>query len=123
VIAIGGNARAAFYSGIKVKQITFSVMLISSMMAALAGILWAGRFGGGRYSLGDGAETSVIAAAVLGGTSIYGGKVSILGACVGAIMIGMIDNALVLYGLDVYQQMIIRGIVIILAVALTTKRD
>ncbi|MFK4998657.1 hypothetical protein ACI2OX_19245 [Bacillus sp. N9] len=62
----------------------------------------------GRYSLGEGVETSVIAAAVLGGTSIYGGRVSLIGAAVGAIMIGMIDNALVLYGLDVYQQMIVR---------------
>jgi ribose transport system permease protein len=123
VLSVGGNAAAAYYSGVSVGKTKFKVMLISGILAAIAGILWAGRFGGGRYSLGEGAETSVIAAAVLGGTSIYGGRVSVIGAAVGAIMIGMIDNALVLYGLDVYQQMIVRGIVIVAAIALTTKRD
>nr|WP_309100339.1 ABC transporter permease [Fredinandcohnia onubensis] len=123
VLSVGGNAAAAYYSGVNVERTKFKVMLISGILAAIAGILWAGRFGGGRYSLGEGAETSVIAAAVLGGTSIYGGRVSVIGAAVGAIMIGMIDNALVLYGLDVYQQMIVRGIVIVAAIALTTKRD
>lgn len=123
VLAVGGNESAAYYSGIKINRVKFTVMLISGVLAAIAGILWAGRFGGGRYSLGEGVETSVIAAAVLGGTSIYGGRVSLVGAAVGAIMIGMIDNALVLYGLDVYQQMIVRGVVIVAAIALTTKRD
>lgn len=123
VLARGGNERASFYTGINVKRIVFSVMVISSFLAALVGILWAGRFAGGRYSLGEGSETSVIAAAVLGGNSITGGRASILGAAAGAVMMGMLDNALVLYGLDVYQQMIVRGLVIIVAVALTTKRD
>jgi ribose transport system permease protein len=122
VLAIGGNPKAAQYSGINVKLMIFKVMLVSGLLASLAGILWAGRFGGGRYSLGEGAETSAIAASVLGGTSIYGGVASVVGAMVGAVMIGMIDNALVMYGFDVYQQMIVRGIVIIIAVAVTVKR-
>lgn len=123
VIATGGNPKAALYSGIKVHNVIFSVMLLSGILAALAGILWAGRFGGGRYSLGEGEELSVIAATVLGGTSIFGGKASVLGAAVGAIMIGMINNALILYGLGVYQQQIIRGLIIIVAVALTTTEE
>ncbi len=123
VVAVGSNPTASFYSGVSVKRTIFSVMLMSGVLASLAGILWAGRFGGGRYSLGEGEELSVIAATVLGGTSIYGGRATVLGAAVGAIMIGMINNALILYGLDVYQQMIIRGIIIIAAVALTTSRD
>ena len=123
VLAAGGNSRAALYSGINVKLTTFFAMVISGFLAAVVGLLWAGRFSGGRYSLGESVETSVIAATVLGGTSITGGRASVLGAAIGAIMVGMLDNALVLYGLDVYQQMIVRGAVIILAVALTTRRD
>jgi ribose transport system permease protein len=122
VLAIGGNRKSAMYSGINVKKTIFLVMIFSGMLASLVGILWAGCYGGGRYSIGDGSEVSAIAASVLGGTSISGGIASILGAGAGAIMTGMIDSALVMYGLDVYQQMIIRGIVIIIAVATTHKR-
>jgi ribose transport system permease protein len=122
VLAIGGNRRSALYSGINVKRTIFTVMVFSGLMASVVGILWAGRYGGGRYTIGDGSELAAIAASVLGGTSIFGGIASVLGAGAGAIMIGMIDSALVMYGLDVYQQMIVRGIVIIVAVATTTKR-
>lgn len=122
VLAIGGNRRSALYSGINVKRTIFTVMIFSGLMASIVGILWAGRYGGGRYTIGDGSELAAIAASVLGGTSIFGGIASVFGAGAGAIMIGMIDSALVMYGLDVYQQMIVRGIVIIIAVATTTKR-
>jgi ribose transport system permease protein len=121
-LAIGGNRRSALYSGINVKRTIFAVMVFSGVLAAIAGILWAGWYGGGRYTIGDGSELSAIAASVLGGTSIMGGIASILGAGAGAIMIGMINTALVMYGLDVYQQMIVRGIVIIIAVAATQRR-
>lgn len=123
VIAVGGNPKAALYSGVNVKKVIFKVMILSGVLAALAGILWAGRFGGGRYSLGEAEETSAIAAAVLGGTSIFGGKASVAGACIGAVMLGMINNALVMYGLDVYQQMIIRGAIILVAVAVTVNAE
>lgn len=123
VIAVGGNPKAALYSGITVKMTIFKVMIISGTLAALAGLLYAGRFGGGRYSLGEAEETSAIAAAVLGGTSIVGGKASVAGACIGAIILGMINNALVMYGLDVYQQMIVRGLIILVAVAFTVNAE
>ena len=121
VISVGGNPKAALYSGVRVKLTIFKVMLLSGVLASLAGILWAGRFGGGRYSLGEAEETSAIAATVLGGTSINGGKASVAGACVGAVMLGMINNALVMYGLDVYQQMVVRGLIILAAVASTVN--
>lgn len=123
VLSVGGNQKAAFYSGVNVKKTIFKVMLLSGTLAAFAGVLWAGRFGGGRYSLGESEEVSAIAAAVLGGTSIFGGTASVVGACAGAIMIGMINNALVMYGLDVYQQMIVRGVIIVLAVAVTSNSN
>lgn len=123
VISVGGNPKAALYSGVRVKLTIFKVMLLSGVLASLAGILWAGRFGGGRYSLGEAEETSAIAATVLGGTSINGGKASVAGACVGAVMLGMINNALVMYGLDVYQQMVVRGLIILAAVAFTVNAE
>ncbi len=123
VIAVGGNAKAALYSGVNVKRTIFKVMVLSGFLASLAGILWAGRFGGGRYSLGEAEETSAIAAAVLGGTSINGGKAFVAGACIGAVMLGMINNALVMYGLDVYQQMVVRGLIILAAVAFTVNAE
>ena len=99
------------------------VMIFMGFLCALAGILWAGRFGGGRYTLGEDSGTAVIAASVLGGTSMMGGVVSLYGAIAGALMMGMLDNALVMYGLSVYQQEIVRGLVIILAVAVSTVRE
>ena len=123
VLAVGGNTTSAKYSGINIAKVQMNVMILMSVLCALAGILWAGRFGGGRYTLGEDSGTSVIAASVLGGTSMMGGKVSVYGAIVGALMMGMLDNALVMYGLRVYQQTIVRGIVIIIAVAVSTVRE
>ena len=123
VLAVGGNTTSAKYSGINIAKVQMNVMILMSVLCALAGILWAGRFGGGRYTLGEDSGTSVIAASVLGGTSMMGGKVSVYGAIVGALTMGMLDNALVMYGLSVYQQTIVRGIVIIIAVAVSTVRE
>lgn len=123
VLAVGGNVTSAKYSGIPIAKVQMKVMVLMGVLCALAGILWAGRFGGGRYTLGEDSGTAVIAAAVLGGTSMMGGVVSVYGAIVGALMMGMLDNALVMYGLSVYQQTIVRGIVIILAVAVSTVRE
>ena len=123
VLAVGGNARSAKYSGINIERVQMAVMIISGVLAALAGILWTGRFGGGRYSLGETSGTDVIAATVLGGASMAGGKASIAGAVFGSILIGMLNNALVMYGLDTHQQMMISGLVIILAVAVTIKHE
>ncbi len=123
VLAVGSNARSAKYSGINIEHMQVAVMVISGVLAALAGILWTGRFAGGRYSLGETSGTDVIAATVLGGASMAGGKASILGAVVGSVLIGMLNNALVMWGLDTHQQMMVSGVVIILAVAVTIKHE
>ena len=85
-------------------------------------MLYAGRLHSGRFQLGEGDELSVIAAAVLGGTSLFGGAGSVIGSIVGALMIGLINNGLLLMGLEYSQQLIARGIIIILAVALSPSR-
>ena len=122
VLATGGSETAARYSGIKTANIKFRVLIISSMGAAMAGMLYAGRFQTGRFQLGEGDELSVIAAAVLGGTSLFGGKGTVIGSIMGALMIGLINNGLILAGLEFSQQLIARGAIIILAVAISQNR-
>jgi ribose transport system permease protein len=119
VLAVGGNAVAARYSGIQTSRIKLYVIVISSLAAALAGMLYAGRLQSGRFQLGEGDELSVIAAAVLGGTSLFGGKGTVIGSIIGALMIGVINNGLILMGLEYSQQLIARGGIIILAVAIS----
>ncbi len=122
VLATGGGETAARYSGINTRAVKFRVLVISSLAAALAGMLYAGRLQSGRFQLGEGDELSVIAAAVLGGTSLFGGVGTVVGTIVGALMIGLINNGLILMGLEFSQQLIARGAIIILAVALSQTR-
>jgi len=122
VLATGGNEIAARYSGVntkKIKQITFIIM---SVVASLGGMLYAGRLHSGRFQWGAGDELSVIAAVVLGGTSLFGGRASVLGTITGALLVGLMNNGLILMGLEASQIMIIRGAIIILAVASAGKK-
>jgi ribose transport system permease protein len=84
-------------------------------------MLYAGRLQSGRYQWGEGDELSVIAAVILGGTSIFGGYGTVLGSVLGALLVGLINNGLTLMGLEFSQQQIVRGAIIILAVALARK--
>lgn len=122
VLATGGNETAARYSGVDTRSMKLRVLVISSVAAALAGMLYAGRLHSGRFQLGEGDELSVIAAAVLGGTSLFGGAGTVVGSIVGALMIGLINNGLILMGLEFSQQLIARGAIIIIAVAISQQR-
>lgn len=122
VLATGGNETAARYSGVDTRSMKLRVLIISSVAAALAGMLYAGRLHSGRFQLGEGDELSVIAAAVLGGTSLFGGAGTVVGTIVGALMIGLINNGLILMGLEFSQQLIARGAIIIIAVAISQQR-
>ncbi|MGH8873843.1 MAG: ABC transporter permease, partial [Acidimicrobiia bacterium] len=121
VLATGGNETAARFSGIDTQSITRRVLFITALAAAVAGMLYAGRLHSGRFQLGEGDELSVIAAAVLGGTSLFGGTGTVIGSIIGALMIGLINNGLLLMGLAFDQQLIVRGAIIILAVAAAKK--
>jgi len=116
IYAVGGNRQAAEYSGINVKKITFIVFLYSGIMASLAGILTVGRTFTATMILGDGAEMDAISAVVLGGTSMLGGKGSIAGTVIGAIVIGVLKNGMNLLGIDSSWQYIVQGVVILIAV-------
>ncbi len=122
VLATGGGMVSARYSGVDTKAIKRYVLIASGLSAALAGMLYAGRLHTGRFQLGQGDELSVIAAAVLGGTSLFGGKGTVAGSIVGALMIGLINNGLILMNLEYSQQLIARGVIIILAVAVGSTR-
>jgi ribose transport system permease protein len=122
VLATGGNRNAADFTGINTKRIKFQVLLISAVAASVAGMLYAGRLQSGRFQWGAGDELSAIAAVILGGTSLFGGFGSIVGTLFGALLIGLINNGLILAGLDSSQQQVVRGAIIILAVALARKK-
>ncbi|MEG1407996.1 MAG: ABC transporter permease, partial [Ruthenibacterium sp.] len=122
VLAVGGNESAARYSGIQTGRIKVIAMTICAMAASFAGIMYAARMHGARYTLGENDGMSVIAAVVIGGTSFSGGKGTIVGTIIGSIVIGMLNNGLLLMGLTVSEQMIARGIVIIVAVSLSLRK-
>lgn len=122
LLATGGNKLAALYSGIKVSRIKLSALMINSTLAAFAGILYAGRLHGARYTLGESEVMIVIAAVIIGGTSMFGGKGSVIGSVIGALIMGILNNGLILLGLSVDQQMIFRGLIIIISVSLTMRQ-
>ncbi len=115
--AVGGNITAAKFSGIRINGLTINVYIISALMAALAGIILASRMYSGQPTAGQGYESDAIAAAVLGGTSFAGGIGTIGGTLIGALVIGVLSNGLNLLHISSYVQMVIKGVVIILAVA------
>ena len=117
VLATGGNPVAARYSGVPVERIKMYCFLLSGAAGALAGLLYSGMMQTARYTFGTGAELAAIAAVILGGTSLFGGKATVIGTFVGALLIGTINNGLIIMGLDVSEQMMISGGLIIMAVA------
>lgn len=123
VLATGGNKISAMYSGINVDNIKLAALVLNSMFAALAGMLYTGRLHGARYTLGETDLMTVIAAVIIGGTSLFGGKGSVVGSIIGSLIMGMINNGLILMGLSVDQQMIFRGVIIISAVTLTLREE
>jgi ribose transport system permease protein len=123
VLATGGNAVAARYSGIGVKRIRFAALMISSMTASLVGLLYVGRLGTANYTEGTNDLLAVLSAVIIGGTALSGGRGNVLGAVVGALLVGLINNGLILLGLSSAQQQIFSGVVIVVAVALTGVRN
>lgn len=115
VFAVGGNERAARLSGINVSRIKCSVYVMTAVLAALTGVITCANLNSGDVSTGSGYELNVIAACVIGGCSLDGGKGSILGVFIGAAILGVIKNGFVLLRIPASWQSITIGIVIILA--------
>ena len=121
MLAIGGNRDAALSMGLRVRTLRVSALVISSLGATIAGLLYAGRLQGAVYTLGSTDLLTVIAAAIIGGTSLFGGRGSIPGALVGALLLGVLQEGLVLYGLNVPAQMIAEGVVVVIAVSISLR--
>ena len=123
VLATGDNQRAARASGIKVNRLRFGVLVLSTATAALAGILYCGRLYGARYTLGDADLLTAIAAVIIGGTRLSGGAGTVVGALIGSLLMGLLNNGLILMGLTIFEQLVVRGLIILAAVALTLRED
>ncbi len=123
VLAVGDNTRAARVSGIKVERIRIGVLIASAVCASIAGMLDTGRLHGATYNLGANDLLTVIAAVVVGGTRLTGGQGSIVGALVGSLMLGMLNNGLILAGLSTWDQLIANGLILLIAIALTGRED
>jgi len=116
VYAIGGNKRAAQLSGVRVKTVTLMTYVISGICAAMVGLIVTSQLVASHPATGESWELNAIAAVVLGGTSLSGGRGTILGTIVGAFVIGVLRNGMILEGLSSFWQMVITGGVIVLAV-------
>lgn len=116
VYAIGGNERSAVVAGIQVKKVKISVYMLSGFLAAFTAIIYTSRLSSGVPSLGDGFEMDAITAAVIGGASLAGGQGHIWGTMIGAVIIGILNNALNLLNINSYFQDIVKGVVVLLAV-------
>jgi ribose transport system permease protein len=122
VLATGGNEVAARYSAIWTRRIKVTVLVLSGLAGAVAGLLYAEQFGSGRYDLGGGDLLTVLAAVVIGGTSLSGGRGSVEGAIAGALLVGLVNNGVILLGFSTPEQQIFSGFIIVLAVALSGRR-
>lgn len=122
VYALGGNEEATRLSGLNTSKIKIYVYTISGILASIAGIIVTSRLFSAQPNAGSGYELDAIAAVVLGGTSLSGGQGSILGTVIGALIIGILNNALNLLNVSSYYQMIAKGVVILIAVLLDRKQ-
>jgi ribose transport system permease protein len=116
VYAVGGNGVAAIFSGIPRARVIFSCYLVSAFCVATAGLLQASRSMGSQNTVGQGLELEVLAAVILGGASLLGGSGTILKTVIGVLILGFIQNGLLLAGLQFYAQYVVTWIIIILAV-------
>jgi ribose transport system permease protein len=123
VFAIGGNEQAATLAGIPVRRLKVSIYMFSAFTAGLAGILMTGWLGSVTTNLGQGMELTVIAAAVIGGANLAGGEGTAIGAVVGALLIEVIRNSLILLGISTFWQGMFIGTFIVIAVGFDRFRS
>jgi inositol transport system permease protein len=120
VYAVGGNPEAARLSGLSVPSVVLSVYVLTGFLAGLAGFLLSARLGSAEAVAGTGYELRVIAAVVIGGTSLFGGIGGVAGTIIGALLIGVLSNGLVIMNVSSYYQQVVIGVIIVLAVAFDT---
>lgn len=123
VVAVGGNAEAARLAGIDTRRVLLAVYVTSGLLAALSGVLMASRMNSGQPNAGQMYELDVIAAVVVGGTSLSGGRGSIARTLLGALLIAILKNGLNLLDVNSYVQQVVVGVVILAAVLFDRRKD
>ncbi|WP_068618643.1 ribose ABC transporter permease RbsC [Paenibacillus tuaregi] len=121
--AIGGNEKASIVSGIKVDKVKIMIYSLAGLLSALAGAILTSRLNSAQPTAGTSYELDAIAAVVLGGTSLSGGRGRIVGTLIGALIIGTLNNGLNLLGVSSFYQMVVKGIVIVIAVLIDRKKS
>lgn len=121
--AVGGDREAARLAGIRVNRIEVLVYSFMGFAVALGGLLWMARIDATQATIGTGMEIHVIAAVIIGGTSLFGGKGTIYGSLVGAILLAMLNNALVIAGVDFFWQQVAIGFIVVIAVTINNIRE
>lgn len=116
VYAIGGNLEAARLSGVKVVQVQFMAYLLSGLLAGVAGVLFVAQYRQGKPDAGSGLELDAIAAVVIGGTSLMGGRGSLVGTLVGVLIFGLLSDILQLQNIDSNVQLVMKGLIIVVTV-------
>jgi ribose transport system permease protein len=120
--AIGGNRRAAYLAGLPVRRYQLIAYILSGLSAAVAGLFLTSRLGAAAPQASNGLELSVVAAIILGGTSLSGGKGNLFGTLLGILILGTLNNAMTLLSVSAYYQQVAQGIVLLLAVGLDQLR-
>ncbi len=118
VFYTGSNEKAAAYSGIRTDRVKFLVTILCSALAGVAGVIYMSRFGAATPTFGVGMELNVIAAAVIGGASLNGGSGSVFGAILGVALLSLVTSSLILLDVSVYWQDMIKGFILLSAVAI-----
>jgi ribose transport system permease protein len=119
--AIGGNEEAAVLAGIRVNRVKWVIYTLAGVLSALAGVILTSRLNSAEPTAGTSYELDAIAAVVLGGTSLAGGKGSIVGTLIGVLIIGTLNNGLNLLGVSSFYQLVVKGLVILIAILLDRK--
>ena len=123
VYAVGGNPEAARLAGVRVKRVLTSVYIIAGALSGLAGVIFAARVVSAQPTAGNGYELDAIAAVVLGGTSLAGGTGRIVGTLIGSVILGVLTTGLILMNVQFFTQLLIKGLVIIFAVAIDSLKQ
>jgi ribose transport system permease protein len=121
VLATGANAAAARFSGIRTGRVKVGVLTASGAAGGLAGVLYDGQYAAANFTIGANDLLSVISAAIIGGAALEGGKGTVLGAVVASLLVGTLNNALVLVGFGAPQQVMVQGVIIVAAVVVSSR--
>ena len=123
VRAVGGNREAARLAGVPVNRIEVMVYALTGLFTALGGLIMMARIDSTQATIGNAMEIHVISAVIIGGTSLFGGRGSVYGSVMGALLLSMMTNALIIAGVDCFWQLVVMGGIVLIAVAISNLRE